>query len=264
MRCRPQHDWPELKYAPSTMFSTACARFGVVTHVHRIAAAELEPHADEAAGRRALHRVTAGHRAGEGDEVDARILHDPFRRRVIAACSTWNSPSGSPAAASAFGETLGAQWRLRRVLQDDRIAGHQRRHDAVHRDQVRVVPGRDREHDAERLATHEADEAGLRPRIDVGERVRGDTDHVSRALQRAAHLVRGIPQRAAHLPSQFLRDLVPHATRMQRRSARVWPRDRRRARRASGAEPRARPSGCDRSARRRRAGARRTCSRRRG
>ena len=46
---------------------------GVVAHVRRIAAAELEPDADEARGGRALHGMAAGDRAGERDEVDARI-----------------------------------------------------------------------------------------------------------------------------------------------------------------------------------------------
>ena len=120
--------------------------------------------------------------------------------------------------AQALREALRAQRRLRGMLQDHRVAGHQCRHDAVHRDEIRIVPGGDREHDAERLAADEAREVLLRPRIDVGERVGRDRDHVARALERAAHFVRRVADRPAHLPRQLERDLVALALRTRRRS----------------------------------------------
>ena len=54
----------------------------VVAHVDRIAAAELEAGADEALRRRALHGMAACDRAGERDEVDARIANRTLRVRV--------------------------------------------------------------------------------------------------------------------------------------------------------------------------------------
>ena len=104
---------------------------------------------------------------------------------------------------------LGAERRLVRVLEDDRVAGHQRRHDSVDGGEVGIVPGRDHEHDAERLAADEAAEARLRLRLEIGERPRRGGDHVARPLLEAAHLARRVADRAAHLPGDLGRDLVP-------------------------------------------------------
>ena len=79
------------------------------------------------AGRGALHGVAAGHRARERDEVDARDRGDQVGV-LVRGCSTWNTPSGSPAASRHSREALGAQRRLRGVLEDHRVAGHERRH----------------------------------------------------------------------------------------------------------------------------------------
>ena len=113
MRCSPQQDWPELKYAPSTMFSIACGQVGIVAHVDRIAAAQFQAHADEALGGHALHRAAAGHRAGEGHEVDAR---DRGSRASVSACSrcnTWKTPGGQSGGREAFRKALGTAGRLR-------------------------------------------------------------------------------------------------------------------------------------------------------
>ena len=219
MRWMPQQDCPLLKNAPSTRFSTACATIRIVPHIRRIASAQLEAGADEALRQRALDRVAARHRTGERDEGDARIFHD----RSVSACDrcrTWNTPSGRPASREAFGEALGAQRRLRGVLQHHRIARHDRRHDAVHRDEIRVIPRGDGEHDAERLAAHEAREVRLRAGVDVRERLRRDVDHVARALERAAHFVRRVADRAAHLPRELERDgIAPRFERVAEAAA---------------------------------------------
>ena len=96
----PQQDWPALKKAPSTSCSTLYASVASGAHVSGILAAELEAGADEARGGSALHRVTAVHRAREGHEADAGVGDQPQRPSWLA-CSTWNTPAGSPAAANA-------------------------------------------------------------------------------------------------------------------------------------------------------------------
>src|SRR6267378_1492939 len=53
-------------------------QIGIVTHIDRVAAAEFEPHADEALGGDALHGPAPSHRPGEGHEVDTRIADDSF------------------------------------------------------------------------------------------------------------------------------------------------------------------------------------------
>ena len=103
----PQQDCPELKYAPSTRFSIACARLASCAHVGRIAAAEFEAGADEAIRRRALHRVAAGDRAGERDEIDARVADHALRVRV-AQVQRLERALGQAGLAQAFLEALGA------------------------------------------------------------------------------------------------------------------------------------------------------------
>ncbi len=68
---------------------------------------------------------------------------------------------GQPGRLERLREALGAQRRLRRVLEKHRVAREQGRDQGVHRRQVGVVPGRDHEDHAERLAADEAVEARL-------------------------------------------------------------------------------------------------------
>ena len=60
-------------------------------------------------------------------------------------------------------KALADEKRLRGVLQEHGVAGHQRREDRVAGGEVRIVPRRDDEHDAERLALHVAAEARASP-----------------------------------------------------------------------------------------------------
>ena len=147
-------------------------------------------------------------------------------------CSTWKQPSGRPASRKHAAKRLRAKRRLCRMLEHDHVAGHQRRHDAVDGDQVRVVPGGDREHDAERLASQEAPEPLLRPDVDVRERLGRDRDHVPCTLERAAHLVRPVADGSPHLPGEFLRDGVAPPLE---RFAETTPGSRHAIRRARGA-----------------------------
>ena len=64
-----------------------------------------------------------------------------------------------------LGDALADEKRLRRMLQDHGIAGHERRHDRVDRGEIRIVPRRDDHDDAERLAGDIAPEARLLRRV---------------------------------------------------------------------------------------------------
>ena len=70
-----------------------------------------------------------------------------------------------------FGVALGDQRRLRRHLQDHAVARQQRRNHRVHGSEPRVIPRRDDQHHAERLAPDEAPEARLRIDLQIGERL---------------------------------------------------------------------------------------------
>ncbi len=155
----------------------------------------------------ALHGMATGDRARERDEVDARIANRALRV-LVTHVQSLEYAVRQARFLQRLCETLGAQRRLRRMLENDSVAGHQCRHDAVHRDEIRIVPGGDRQHDAERLAANEAREVFFRTGVDVGERCRRDRDHVTRAFERAAHFVGRVAARPAHLPRQLVRDLV--------------------------------------------------------
>ena len=102
-----------------------------------------------------------------------------------------------------------AQQRLGGVLEHDRVAGQQRRHDRVDGAQVRVVPRRHDQHRAERVAADELAEAVGRVDLDVGQPLGGDRDHVARPLLEAApDLVGAEPDRPAHLVGELDGDLV--------------------------------------------------------
>lgn len=151
--------------------------------------------------------MTARDRSGERDEIDARIANRPLGV-FVAQVQRLEYAVRQARFLERGGELLGAQRRLRRMLQDDDVACHERWHDAVHRDEIGVVPRRDRQHDAERLAADEAFEVLFRTSVDVSKHLRRDRDHVARALERAADLVRRVAARAAHLPRQLARDLL--------------------------------------------------------
>ena len=123
------------------------------------------------------------------------------------ACSDLEHALGQTRRVEAFGEALGAQRRLRGMLEHHRVAGHERRHHAVHGDQVRVVPRGDGEDHAQRLAPHEAREILLGAGVEIRERLRRDGDHVARALERAAHFVGRVTRGPAHLPGELFGDL---------------------------------------------------------
>src|SRR5215468_1585315 len=84
---------------------------GVGPDIGGIAAAELQPGADEAIGGGSLHGAAAVDRAGEGDEVDARILDD-LRGVVMAEMEELEQALRQAAAAQRFEEALGAERRL--------------------------------------------------------------------------------------------------------------------------------------------------------
>ena len=134
---------------------------GIGAHIGGIAAAELETQADEAIGRRLHDGVAGGDAAGEVHIVDP-VGADQLQRVVVGHVQMLEQALGQAGFLEGGGEALGAERRLRRMLEDHRIAGHQRRHDAVDRGEIGIVPGRHDEDHAQRLAADEAGEAGPR------------------------------------------------------------------------------------------------------
>ena len=176
-------------------------------HVGRVLAAELETHTDEALARGRLYRASALDGSREGHVGDARIRHhsrDGRMRRMHVREDARRQPRRGGGGAQA----LGHQRRLVRVLEQHRIAREQRRDDGVHRRQPRVVPGREHEHEAERLAVDGAPKALLRARVEGAQRRLGEPAHGRGAVGEARELPRRIARGPAHLQRQLPRRVL--------------------------------------------------------
>jgi len=111
--------------------------------------------------RRLLHDLLAGRRvARQRDHVDVVVLAD--RRADLAARpgDDVQHPFRNAGLQRRLADLDGGQRRVRGRLQDDRVPGRQGRADLPGGHEVRVVPGRDRADDADRLAPDDARVAG--------------------------------------------------------------------------------------------------------
>jgi hypothetical protein len=160
---------------------------GIGSYVRRVLAAELQSDLEEAVRCRLLHAVPAGYGACKAHEVHQAAADDP-RGGVMTEVQVLKDARGQPGRHEGLADPLGAERRLRRMLEDYRIARHQRRHDAVHRREVWVIPGRDDECDAERHFADEPSRARLVADLDIRERLLRDLDHVAGALLESVHL----------------------------------------------------------------------------
>ena len=182
---------------------------GVRAHIGRVLAAELEPERGEGARRCALDGAPAGDGAGEVAVIDEAGAENAARL-VVAEIQVLEQALRQAGPVHRHLEALAGQHRLRRVLEQHRIAGHQRRHDGVDGGEIGIVPGRDDEHEADRLALDHAAEARL---LVVGwDRLQAllrNRDHVARPLLDPAELA-AVAHRAAHLLGDLGHHLLVH------------------------------------------------------
>ena len=88
---------------------------------------------------------------------------------------------------------------LGRVLEQDRVAGHQRGHDGVDGGQKRIVPRGDHEHGSHRLASNESLKTVLRRGHVIRESRRSNLDHVTGPLFRTDQLAASVTNRTSHV-----------------------------------------------------------------
>jgi hypothetical protein len=174
-------------------------------HIGRILTAELQADRGECAGRRMLDGTPALHRAGEAHVIHATARQDA-RRVVVSEHEMSEQTLRHACAIHGLLEALTRQDGLRGCFQDHRIASNQTRHHSIDRGQKRIVPRRDRENDAERIAADVACEPGLGLRHQRGQRLLRDLDHVGHPLLEGAKLA-AVADWAAHLPRQLRYDL---------------------------------------------------------
>ena len=120
---------------------------GVGAHIGRVLAAELEADADEGAGRRALDPAAAATEPVKLMKSNAPAIS----REVCSWRGTGSEEAVGKAGRQGLGEPLAGE-SSGRVLEHDGVARDQRRDDGVDRREKGIVPGRDDQHEAERLA----------------------------------------------------------------------------------------------------------------
>ena len=177
--------------------------------IGRVLAAEFEPDADEGPGRGALDLAPCLDRAGEGDMVDA-ARGDELGRLGMVEGQGLKQPRRQAGRVEGFLETIADQQGLRGVLEENRVARHQRGDDRIDGGEIGIVPGRDGQDKAERRALDRSLKALFLWELNVGERLVGDRDHIARPFGEASQLAAAVTHRAAHLDAEFRRDLGFH------------------------------------------------------
>ena len=142
------------------------------------------------------HRLAGGHRAGEGDVIDARVRH---QRRAGGGAGAGDHVADTGRQAGLqqqFGQHQRRQRRLLGRLDDHRAACGQRRRQAARGGRDRVVPRHDLRGHADRLVDG------------VGDVVGAERDAVALVLVAGAGVVLEGARRAGHVAERFAQPLA--------------------------------------------------------
>jgi hypothetical protein len=120
-------------------------------HDRRILAAHFELHASEALRADLRDAAADGVGSGERDGAHLRIRHERIAHVAAAAGDEIEHAFRNAGFVQDFDEFHAGERRLRRGLDHDGVAGHQRRRELPRRDRDGEVPRRDQRDDAERL-----------------------------------------------------------------------------------------------------------------
>ncbi len=120
---------------------------GVAAHVRGVFAPKLERSPDEPLRSGGLDGMTASNRAGERHKCDPRV-GDYVGNTAMIEIENLKDAGRQPGLLGRSSDPFSDERRLLRVLEHDRIARDERRHQGVDRGQPRVVPWRDYENDA--------------------------------------------------------------------------------------------------------------------
>jgi hypothetical protein len=181
---------------------------GILHDVAGVLAPQLGADADEGAGGGALHLPTACDGAGEVHEVDM-TPGDQRGGGLVVDEEVGEDVLRHAGLVEGVGHPLADQQGLRRMLEQHRVAGDQRRRDRVDRRHVGIVPRRHDQHDADGQPADVAGEGGVLADMNVGQRLFSDRRHVGGAFLDAAELA-AIAHGPAHHVRQLRDDLVVH------------------------------------------------------
>jgi ParB family chromosome partitioning protein len=181
---------------------------GVVEHDQRVVAAELERHALEL-GAGDLGDAPADRAgAGEVDHLGAVVGNEPLADLLVAGDDI-EHPGRQPGVGQQLGDQQApGQRRLRRRLEDHRVAERQRRGGHAHAEDQREVPRRDHADDADRHALGDAEAAGAVGGEDLADGARGQRGRLVQLVGGAADLVLRLAGDRAGLADDQVGDLV--------------------------------------------------------
>ena len=176
---------------------------GVLGDDEGVFATQLEVQLLHLVGGEARDLAAGLQAAGEGDDTHARIEHERLAR--LASVAGDDVDDAGRQVIEDVGEGQRRERRHLGGLDDDGVAGGERRGDLPGHQQDWIVPRHDRADDAIRLLEHEVELARLARRDDAPARVAPDLGVVAEARGGPAHLVAVLHQRLAALARQQLR-----------------------------------------------------------
>ena len=182
---------------------------GIGAYVGWVLAPQFQANSGECARQGLLHLPTAGHRPREVHLVHTART-EQCRSIGVTEHQVGEQTLRQPCRIKGLLEPLTYQQRLRGVLEQHRIAGHEGGHDGVDGGEKRIVPRGHHKHQPQRYPLDEPLESILGLDLDVRQRRGGDVDHVQCALREAAQFTGAVSHRPSHLPCQLDDDLVGH------------------------------------------------------
>ena len=181
---------------------------GVVEDDDRVLAAELEVDPLEVL-RAVLHdgdaRVT---RARERDHRHVGMANQAIADGAAAAVHDVDDALGDSGLVQQLDESLPQRGRIGRRLEDDRVAGDERRGDLPGRDRDREVPGRDRADDPDRHAHRHVELVAELGRRGLAEQPPALAAHVVAHVDRFLDVAAGLGRDLSHLVGHEVGHLV--------------------------------------------------------
>ena len=172
---------------------------GVVHDDDRVLAAELEVDVLQPLGGGLEHLDAGLARAGERDDGDVGMPHEPLADRAPAAVDDVDDAVRDAGLGEELDEALPERGRVRRRLEDDGVPGDERGRDLPGRDRDREVPRRDDADDADR---HPDGHLELVPKLGRGrlpEEAPALAAHVVAHVDRFLHVAAGLGLHLPHL-----------------------------------------------------------------
>jgi hypothetical protein len=181
---------------------------GVLHDEDRVLAAELEVDVLEPVRGRLRHGDAGLAGAGEGDDRDVGVAHEPLARLLAEAVHEVDDAVRQAGLAEQRHEPLGQERRVLGRLQHDRVPGHEGRRQLPGGNGDREVPRRDRADDADGHPHRHLELVAQLGRGRLPEEAPALAAHVQGHVDRLLDVAAGLREHFAHLAAHQLGQLV--------------------------------------------------------